>query len=48
MATKLMTEAFYAEVGRTVVNRIFIIVGMVAVSFALGKGWIDPSKFFGK
>ena len=41
MAVKQMTDTFYSEVGRTVINRFFILVGAAFVAFAAGKGWIS-------
>jgi hypothetical protein len=40
IAVKEITEGFYAEVGRTVVTRVLIWIGVAAVAFAAGKGWI--------
>ncbi len=44
MAEKKVTDSFFREVGKAVVNRFLIIVGLVAVAFALGKGWITPGS----
>lgn len=46
IAVKTMTDDFYQSVGRTVINRIFIVVGAVFVGFAYGKGWLNLSNFF--
>lgn len=40
MAVKQITDEFYKDVGRNVVNRWLIIIGAVAVAFATGKGWV--------
>lgn len=40
LAVNQMTNDFYASVGRTVVTRIFIIIGAVFVGIAYGKGWL--------
>lgn len=37
---RIMTD-FYAGVGRSIVNRLLIIIGAAAVAFAMGKGWIS-------
>lgn len=44
MAVKEMTDSFYKEVGRTVINRFLIVVGAAFVAFAIGKGWIPGGK----
>jgi hypothetical protein len=41
MAVQQIQQEFYAEVGRNVVTKGFVIVGIVAVAFATGKGWIS-------
>ncbi len=41
MAVKEMTDGFYKEVGRTIVNRFLIIIGAAFVAFAMGKGWVS-------
>jgi hypothetical protein len=48
LAVKHMTETFYAEVGRTVVKRFFIIIGAIIVAFSVGKGWINLAAIIGK
>ena len=40
LAVAEMAEEFYKQVGRTVVNRFLVIIGVMAVAFAYGKGWI--------
>jgi hypothetical protein len=40
IAVEQMTNSFYQEVGRTVVNRFLILLGAMAIAFAFGKGWI--------
>lgn len=40
LAVAQMTQDFYATVGRTVVTRIFIIIGALFVGIAYGKGWL--------
>lgn len=40
MTTEMTTE-FYASVGKTVVNRMLIIIGAAFVAFLAGKGWLS-------
>jgi hypothetical protein len=35
-----MADDFYKQVGRTVVNRLLVVIGAIAVGIAYGKGWI--------
>jgi len=45
LAVKEITDDFYKGVGRTVVNRLLIVLGAAVVGVAYGKGWIQlPSK----
>lgn len=47
MAVEEMTAQFYQQVGRTVVQRVLIVIGGVALGFGLAKGWISftpPTK----
>jgi len=44
-AVKQITEGFYKEVGKTVVNKFLILVGAMAVAFCLGKYGL-PGNFF--
>ena len=37
---QLMVD-FYSTVGRTVVQRFFIIIGAGVVGIAVGKGWLN-------
>jgi hypothetical protein len=48
LAVKQMTDNFYKEVGRTFINRFFIIVGAAFVAFAVGRGWISATIFSSK
>lgn len=48
LAVKQITEDFYKDVGRTVVNKFLIIIGAMAVAFAAGKWGLDISKWFGR
>lgn len=38
-AAERALQKVYAEVGRSVVNRVLWIVGAVALGFAVAKGW---------
>jgi hypothetical protein len=46
IAVKKITDNFYKDVGKTVVSRFFIIIGLVFVAFAAGKGWIRAGDIF--
>lgn len=48
LAVKQMMDNFYKEVGRTFVNKVFIVIGIVVVAFSVGRGWINPINFLGK
>ena len=41
LAVQRMTTEFYASVGKTVVNRMLIIIGAAVVAFLAGKGWLS-------
>lgn len=40
LAVEEMTNEIYRQVGKSVVTRVFMWVGAVAVGFAVAKGWI--------
>lgn len=40
LAVKEVEMRFYAQVGRTVLTRVLIWIGIAFVAFAAGKGWI--------
>lgn len=40
LAVARVMDEFYKGVGKSVVNKLLIIVGAMAVAFAAGKGWI--------
>lgn len=46
IAIKEMTDGFYQEIGKTVVKRFFILVGLAFVAFSAGKGWISSGDMF--
>lgn len=40
LALEELSGEFYKKVGKTVVEKVLIWVGMLVVGFVLGKGWI--------
>lgn len=40
IAVQEITDGFYKEVGRTVLTRFLIWLGVAVVAFAAGKGWL--------
>jgi hypothetical protein len=40
MAVREMQDEFYRQVGKSVVTRVLVFVGIAAVAFAAGRGWI--------
>lgn len=45
IAVEELNNEFYRQVGRTVVGRVLIWIGMLAVAgitYAIGRGWIVP------
>lgn len=40
LALEELSSEFYKRVGKTVVDKILIGLGVLAVGFVLGKGWI--------
>ena len=40
LALEDLSSEFYKKVGKTVVEKALIWVGMLVVGFVLGKGWI--------
>lgn len=40
MAVKEITDGFYRDVGKTLVSKVLIWLGVAAVGFAAGRGWI--------
>jgi hypothetical protein len=40
LAIEEMSGEFYKKVGKTVVEKVLIWVGMLVVGFVIGKGWI--------
>lgn len=40
MAVQEMTNDFYRAVGKTVISRLLIVIGLLVVGFATAKGWL--------
>lgn len=40
LAIEEMSGEFYKKVGKTVVEKVLIWVGMLVVGFVIGKGWL--------
>jgi len=40
LALEELSSEFYKRVGKTVVDKILIGLGVLAVGFVLGKGWL--------
>jgi len=40
LALEELSSEFYKKVGKTVVKKVFIFVGLLAVGFVAGKGWV--------
>ena len=40
LALEEMSNEFYKKVGKTVVEKALIWIGLVVVGFVVGKGWI--------
>lgn len=40
MAVKEITDGFYRDVGKTLVSKVLIWLGVAAVGFAAGRGWL--------
>lgn len=40
LALEELSSEFYKKVGRTVVDKIFIGLGILAFGFVMGKGWL--------
>lgn len=43
LALEELSSEFYKKVGKTLVEKILIWVGMVFVGFVFGKGWVIKS-----
>lgn len=40
LALQELSGEFYKQVGKTVVEKVLIWLGMLVVGFVLGKGWV--------
>ena len=40
LAIEEMSSEFYKKVGKTIVEKVFIFIGLLAVGFVVGKGWV--------
>ena len=40
LAIEEMSSEFYKKVGKTIVEKVFIFIGLLAVGFVAGKGWV--------
>jgi hypothetical protein len=40
LALEELSSEFYKKVGKTVVDKILIVLGILAVGFVMGKGWL--------
>ena len=40
LALEELSSEFYKKVGKTVVDKFLIVIGILAVGFVMGKGWI--------
>lgn len=40
MALEELSGEFYKKVGKTVVEKVLIWIGLLVVGFVVGKGWI--------
>jgi len=43
-AVERVMDEFYKSVGKGVVNKLLILLGAIAVAFAMGKGWVTFPK----
>jgi uncharacterized membrane protein len=40
MAVEELADKFYKQVGKTVITKILVWIGALALGFAAGKGWV--------
>ena len=43
LAVREMQDEFYRQVGKSVVTRVLVWIGIASVAFAAGKGWIPKA-----
>lgn len=41
IAVAEMANEFYRQIGKTVVTKILVLIGIAFVAFAAGKGWLS-------
>lgn len=44
IAIRELSDEFYKQIGRGVVTRALVWVGLIFVGFAVARGWIPPVK----
>lgn len=42
LAVQELETRFYKQVGKTLVTRILVWIGVLVVGFAAGRGWLQP------
>ena len=42
IAVQEISNEFYKQVGKTLIQKVLIWVGIAFVAFATGKGWVIP------
>ena len=40
IAIEEMSSEFYKKIGKTIVEKVFIFIGLLVVGFVVGKGWV--------
>jgi hypothetical protein len=40
LAIEEMSSEFYKKIGKTIVEKAFIWIGLLVVGFVFGKGWV--------
>jgi hypothetical protein len=40
IAIEEMSSEFYKKIGKTIVEKVFIFIGLLVVGFIAGKGWV--------
>lgn len=40
IAIEEVSDAFYKQVGKSIVNKVLVWIGMLAIGFGMAKGWI--------
>lgn len=42
IAVQEISNEFYKQVGKTIIQKVLIWIGIAFVAFATGKGWVIP------